>query len=196
MYNVNTGMVPSYIQDLIPPLVSEISDYPLRNNSNISVPLNRTSISQKSCIPSSIRLWNSLEDNFRNLSTLSTFKKNIILKFNIAHAPPFFSMGNRYMSVIHARLRNNCSGHNSNLFRNHIRNNPLCDLCDVAEDVSHYFFQCRKYSVERQVFNDTNIGFHPLYINVILHGNGNWNIEANMVLFRAVHRYIRASKRF
>ena len=30
MYNVNTGMLPSYIQDLIPPLVSEISDYPLR----------------------------------------------------------------------------------------------------------------------------------------------------------------------
>ena len=30
MYNVNSGMVPSYIQDLIPPLVNEISDYPLR----------------------------------------------------------------------------------------------------------------------------------------------------------------------
>ena len=51
MYNVNTGMVPSYVQDFTPPLVSEISDYPLRNNSNIFVPLNRTSISQKSCIP-------------------------------------------------------------------------------------------------------------------------------------------------
>ena len=31
MYNVNSGMVPSYIHDLIPPLVNEISDYPLRN---------------------------------------------------------------------------------------------------------------------------------------------------------------------
>ena len=47
MYNVNTGMVPSYIQDLIPPLVSEVSDYPLRNTRNITVPYNRTSISQK-----------------------------------------------------------------------------------------------------------------------------------------------------
>ena len=28
-YNVNTGMVPSYIQDLIPPLVSKISGLPL-----------------------------------------------------------------------------------------------------------------------------------------------------------------------
>ena len=47
MYNVNTGMVPSYIQDLIPPLVNEVSDYPLRNTRNITVPYNRTSISQK-----------------------------------------------------------------------------------------------------------------------------------------------------
>ena len=38
MYNVNAGLVPSYISDLIPPLVNEISDYPLRNNRNISLP--------------------------------------------------------------------------------------------------------------------------------------------------------------
>ena len=38
MYKVNTGMVPSYIQGLIPPLVSEVSDNPLRNTRNITVP--------------------------------------------------------------------------------------------------------------------------------------------------------------
>ena len=75
MYNVNAGLVPSYISDLIPPLVKEISDYPLRNNRNISLPYNRTNISQKSCIPSFIRLWNGLEDDFKNLSTLTTLKK-------------------------------------------------------------------------------------------------------------------------
>ena len=84
MYKVNNGIVPSYIQDLIPPLVSEISNYPLRNNRNISVPFNRTSISQKSCIPSYIRLWNSLEDDFKNLSTLQTLK-NILLQVSITH---------------------------------------------------------------------------------------------------------------
>ena len=47
IYNVNTGMVPSYTQDLINPLVSEVSDYPLRSTRNITVPYNRTSISQK-----------------------------------------------------------------------------------------------------------------------------------------------------
>ena len=47
MYKVNNGIVLSYIQDLTPPLVSEVSNYPLRNNRNILKPFNRTSISQK-----------------------------------------------------------------------------------------------------------------------------------------------------
>ena len=74
MYNVNAGLVQSYISDLIPPLGSEISDDPLKNNSKISLPYNRTNISGKSYIPSSIRLWNDLEEDFKNFSTLTTFK--------------------------------------------------------------------------------------------------------------------------
>ena len=46
------------------------------------------------------------------------------------------------MSVLHARLRNKCSGLNSDLFRNHIRNNRLCDLClnVVFVCLLHYSF--------------------------------------------------------
>ena len=63
------------------------------------------------------------------------------------------------MFVLHARLRNKC--------RSHFHNNPLCDLCDVAEDASHYPFQCRNFSVERQDFNNTGRRFQPLNANVI-----------------------------
>ena len=45
-------------------------------------------------------------------------------------------MGNRYTSVIHARLRNNCSSLNNDLLRNHARDNPLCDMGDVMEDAT------------------------------------------------------------
>ena len=196
MYNVNAGLVPSYISDLIPPLVNEISDFPLRNNRNISLPYNRTNISQKSCIPSSIRLWNGLEDDFKNLSTLPTFKKHVISKFNKSYIPSYFTFGNRYISVLHARLRNRCSNLNNDLYINHIRDNPLCDLCGVVEDAIHYFFHCRRYTIERQVFNDTVRMLQPLSINLILFGNENWNFETNIVLFRAVQRFIQVTKRF
>ena len=57
----------------------------------------------------------------------------------------------KYISVLHARLRNKCSNLNNDLFINHIRDNPLCDLCGVVEDAIHYFFHCRRYTIESQV---------------------------------------------
>ena len=51
MFKVNNDIVLSYIQDLIPPLVSKISNYPLRINKNISVPFNRTSIQKNHVFP-------------------------------------------------------------------------------------------------------------------------------------------------
>ena len=85
---------------------------------------------------------------------------------------------------------------NNDLYINHIRDNPLCDLCGVVEDAIHYFFHCRRYTIERQVFNDTVVMLQPLSINLILFGNENWNLETNIVLFRAVQRYIQVTKRF
>ena len=150
----------------------------------------------KSCIPSSIRLWNSLEDGLKNLSTLQTFKKHITSSFNNSCVPTHLTIGNRYISILHARLRNNCSNLNNDLFRNHLHVNPLCDLCGMIEDAIHYFFHCRKFTMEWQVFNDTVRVFQPLSIDMILCGNFNLNMENNIVLFRAVHRYIHAAKRF
>ena len=66
----------------------------------------------------------------------------------------------------------------------------------MIEDAIHYFFHCRKFTMERQVFNDTVRVFQPLSIDMILCGNFNLNMENNIVLFRAVHRYIHATKRF
>ena len=81
-------------------------------------------------------------------------------------------------------------------FSDIIHDNPLCDLCGMIEDAIHYFFHCRKFTLERQVFNDTVRVFQPLSIDMILYGNFNLNMENNIVLFRAVQRYIHATKRF
>ena len=71
MYKSVNGLVPSYA---IPPLVGETNAYNLRNNNNITVPFCRTEISRKSCIPSSISAWNSLDIELRNSPSLSSFK--------------------------------------------------------------------------------------------------------------------------
>ena len=118
--------------------------------------------------------------------------KNIISKFTISCVPPYIITGKRYTSVTHARLRNNCSSLNNDLFRNHVCDNPLCDLCGVilVEHATIYLFRCIKYFDKIQVFNDTDRVFQPLTINFL--GNGNWNTETNMGLFGAIYRYIHA----
>ena len=128
---------------------------------------------------------------FENHSTLQTFK-NILTQDSITHCvPSHFTIGIRHISILHARLRNNCSNLNNDLFRNHLRN-----LCGMVEDAIHYFFHCRKFTIERQILNNTVRVFQPLSIDMILFGNFNLNMENNIVLFRAVQRYIHATKRF
>ena len=123
-YNVNAGLVLSYISDLIPPLVSEISDYPLRYNRNISFPYNRTNISQKSCIPSSISLWDGLEDDLKNLSNLTAFKNMYTLSLTshtFHHTLPLeIDIYQSYIILtifLHVRLRNRCSNLNNDLIQ-------------------------------------------------------------------------------
>ena len=73
MFKAVNGLTPDYIYELIPPLVSDTSQYTLRNSRNINIPFTRTEISRKSYIPSSVSLWNSLEDDIRSSSNLSGF---------------------------------------------------------------------------------------------------------------------------
>ena len=77
MFKAVNGLTADYIYELIPLLVSDTSQYTLRNSRNINIPFTRTEISRKSCIPSSVSLWNSLEDDIRSSSNLSGFKRNI-----------------------------------------------------------------------------------------------------------------------
>ena len=197
MYKVNNGLVPSYITDLFPPLVSEISGYPLRNNNNFSTPFTRTNISLRSCIPSAIRMWNTLDEGLKNQPTISSFKNNLqITTFPKLHVPNYFTSGNRYLSVIHARIRNNCSNLNNDLFINHLRENPLCNWCNEIEDSEHYFFHCNNYRNERHLFFEAARDFQPLTTQLLLYGNEIVDNTLNSTLFRAVHDYIKSTKRF
>ena len=73
MYKVVNDMVPSYISDIIPPTVANVSRYELRNSENISrIPV-RTSTFSKSCIPSAINEWNNLQASFRDCDSYNSF---------------------------------------------------------------------------------------------------------------------------
>ena len=97
MYKAVNGLVPSYISDLIPPTVSNVSRYELRNSNNISrIPTTTTTFS-KSCIPSAINEWNNLEASLRESETFNSFCYT--LKHNSQHkVPKYFIDGKRKFS--------------------------------------------------------------------------------------------------
>ena len=177
MYKALNGQVPSYISDIIPLHIRETSNYPLRNRDNITVPFCRTELFRNSCIPSSVPLWNNLDEDIRNSSSFS-FKYEIKPHNSTIRGIPHHNLyGDRYLSVMHARIRNECSNLNSDLHQNVLLINPFYNCfynfynCNLEiENAEHYFFRCLNYLNERtRLFNETRT-FHPLNVDILLYG--------------------------
>ena len=119
MYKSVNGLVPTYISDLIPLSVGEISTYTLRNQKGITVPFCRTDISRKSISPSFVLAWHSLDIELHNSPPMASFKYKLTKHQNNSKVPTYYRAGNRYISVLHAIIRYNCSNLLSDLYINH-----------------------------------------------------------------------------
>ncbi|CAC5389958.1 unnamed protein product [Mytilus coruscus] len=58
-------------------LTSDVSGYNLRNNDNYIPPRCRLRITEKSFLPSTVRIWNNLNPTIRNALTIPQFKRKI-----------------------------------------------------------------------------------------------------------------------
>ena len=67
-YKMVHGLAPSYLNNLVPPLVQENSQYPLRNARNMQTLQCNTNLLYVSFLPSAIRSWNNLSDDITNLA--------------------------------------------------------------------------------------------------------------------------------
>jgi hypothetical protein len=197
MYKATNNQLPSYVTNLIPPQVNEITNYNLRNRNDITTPNTRLEIYKSSFIPSTVQLWNDLDPTLKSIDSLKQFKtacsQQIYTEYTV---PPYFIEGDRFSSVMHARIRCNCSNLNSDLCNNYIRDNPFCDCGDVVEDAEHYFFQCPKYHAERTILFQTLMPFQPLSTNILLYGIEDQCNERNSIMFNAVQYFIKSTKRF
>ena len=82
MYKIIKNETPSYLYDLLPSLVNNVSNYNLRNNTNYDLPLCSLCSYETSYFPSTLKLWNDLNTESRNIPTLLQFKPSI------RHQPP------------------------------------------------------------------------------------------------------------
>ena len=196
MYKVYNNLVPSYVDDLFPHQRNLEHSYQLRNNDDFSSYRTRTTLFKKSCVPSSIPLWNSLDTNIRNSTSLSAFKNKVCSNPNKISSSHRFFYGKRYLSIMHARIRNGCSDLNFDLHNNHLRENSYCACSENIETAEHFFFRCIKYNTIRLVLFQKTRSLHPLNINLLLYGSDNLNYNDNVLIFNAVQEFIKSSDRF
>ena len=141
MFKIKKGLAPEYLTNLLPPLVAERTTFNLRNASNVSTVRRRTQLFAESFLPSTVEFWNSLPTAIQNINSLESFKKALKDSIFITpNVPSFYIQGNRRLSILHARLRNNCSDLNNDLYMNHLNALPAWACGEGIENAEHYFF--------------------------------------------------------
>jgi hypothetical protein len=94
-----------YLCDLIPPSIQSTTVYPLRNGSDIIMPLCRLSNTYDSFIPSTIRQWNSLDPSLRNVDYIAKFKAELRNRKDISQVPKHYEIGRQKLNIILTQLR-------------------------------------------------------------------------------------------
>ena len=165
MFKAHHDLLSTYISDLMPPLVKTFRNILfVLNMNNYSVPYVhvRTEIFKKSCNPSAISLWKSTDNNLKDSNTLQSLKQQLKYSSINLKVPSCYASGNRRLSVLHARIRNDCSNLILDLF------NPTCSCQAEAENAGNYFFRSQNYVKQPLALVDSMRYFLPLSLKILL----------------------------
>ena len=86
-YKIQNDLTPSYLKNMLPQQVNQLNPYELRNNSNYRAPQLRLQSSLDSFLPSTLRLWNSLDEDTRTKSSLKQFKCSLQNSYDVFKPP-------------------------------------------------------------------------------------------------------------
>ena len=185
---------PEYLSNLVPNIVGRRHDYNTRQTQNIQNVFTRTSLYSEYFLPSTVKLWNNLENTVRNCDSLSIFKNQI--KLQNERVPIHFYIGSRQGQVLHTRLRLNCSSLNSHLFFRNLIDSPLC-ACGEVETTPHYLIHCPRYTnIRIELMTELTDIPTEITTNLLLFGSNELTEEQNIHIFKTTQTFIIKSKRF
>jgi hypothetical protein len=188
-YKMAHGLSPPYMSDLITHInQTQSGGYNLRHIRHARA---RTQAYSLSFLPKTIREWNQLHITIQNSPDVQSFKNALQKEKN--KSSPLFYCGSRTGQILHTRLRLDCSGLNHDLYRRSLVSSPLCS-CGSSETIEHFLLRCPHYTnLRTHCFADIRC---PITTNNLLNGFDRFSLAENELLFRAVQRYIIATKRF
>ena len=126
-YKIMHGLSPTFLSDLITPIVGQSNNYYLRNADHIQGFRSNSNLFSDSFFPSTIKAWNNLPNEVREMTSVSAFKK--YLNRNKLQSPYYCHVGSHLCQILHARLRMQCSALHADLYRKNIVESPSCKHC-------------------------------------------------------------------
>ena len=211
MYKIQNNLSPAYLIESCPPLVGANTAYNLRNAEDITLPPGNKKGYTSSFYPSTVRLWNKLEQNIKSRPSIDSFKYHLKKK-RCLKKNKLYSYFSGVKAINQTRMRLGLSGlKDQRRSYNHV-DNSTCDFCGARkEDAMHYLLQCPCFARPRvvlldavkEIYQTKNIQLDlsrtlvkkELVAN-LLKGDRRLNDMENASLFRVVQRFIGDSKRF
>ena len=188
------GMAPRYLIDCLPPLVSSLNPYHRRNPLERSVPFCRTELFKQSFFPSTTCAWNNLSDVHKEANSVAQFKR--FLSLTDISVPKLYYNSNRFVEIIHCKIRNEISDLNNDLFKRHLKTDGMCACGLGLENSKHYFLDCPFHTQARTQSILTIPNFASLTLKCLTHGDSNKTFVENKLVFDKVHQFIILSNRF
>ena len=129
MFNVANNLSPSYLSNIVPPIIRELTPQVGRLRQNINsrtncgdFPTTRTRLKLLENLFPAIgtKLWNALPPKFKSLNSIGSFKRELYKLYfpdSLKHKfrEKLFGHGNRSMNIFHSCLRMGCSKLNAHL---------------------------------------------------------------------------------
>ena len=188
-YKMINKETPMYLHSIVPQSVHQVSQRNLRSRSNNQPPFCRSNLYKNSFLNKTVRDWNALSENAKNIRPLAQFKTFLDKD---RKKVPIYS-GERICQILHARLRLGCSSLNADLYRNYLREDDKC-TCGLPETATHYFYGCNNYVFIRNRIIAT-IPF-PTNTDILLSGCPLYDNDVNGEIFAQVHKFIVDSNIF
>ena len=190
IYKMKANLSPNYLVQLLPQQNQERIRYNLRTKTNFQLPRAKKNVLKLSFVHLAIRLWNNLDEYVKNCTSLDIFKAEL-KKLKKSHNVLYY-YGQRWVSIMHSRLRIRCSKLNYDLCC-HLwipDTEPSC-LCGAPiEDVTQFLLHCPNFEYERDVLVWSINHRTALNVKTLLSGSPDLDEDENKTVFDAVHKYI------
>ena len=195
IHKIRLSQAPSYLINMLPAQRAQTTGRALRNANAFSEIFAASETFKSSFFPLSISQYNALDPEISSSPSVTVFKQKIGNQYN--RPPPWFYYGERKYSVIHSKLRMQCSSLNGHLFNLSVIDCSMCACGSPFEDNSHFFLKCPMYNAERnKMVQNLNLLGIKMDLNLLLYGNPHLNKDFNFKIVHIVHDFINDSHRF